>query len=85
MRFFNFPTLGLKRRKRCEIVLKRLSPPVGFALTHTHAHSQICGNLTLGASLAQKETTINYLSFAAVMLCGREITKISIYLVIFSF
>ena len=41
------PTLGLKWRKRCEIVLKCMNPPVGFLLTHIHAHTEICVNLTL--------------------------------------
>ena len=38
-----FPS-SLKCRKRCEIVLKRLNPPVRFALVHTHSQSQIYGN-----------------------------------------
>ena len=46
----SFFPLGLKWRNRDEILLKYINPPVCLALTHTHAHSKVCGNSTFGAS-----------------------------------
>ena len=48
----------------------------GFALTHTHAHSEMSCTLTFGASgpcaWHKRKKNINYLSFDTIMLCGRE-------------
>ena len=76
---------GLQWRKRREIVPGCLKPPVCFALTHTHVHSEICGNLTFGAGNPRASLKRRSVSLLTPPCCMEEKITNRVILIIFSF